>query len=152
MAAITSLRWTITVTTSNWNPCKKTSASRVKQATKRNFAWHLIPDECTTDNSPQFDSYEYSCFTHEYRFTIIKSSPYHSRRNGKAKSAVKIAKKILKKSCFEDLYLALFAYQNTPQQGYPHAAFDVSETQGHHPYSQQSAGSTHCKLMSCLNK
>ena len=35
-----------------------------------------------------------------------------------AESATKIAKNILKKSQKEDLYLALLAYRNTPQQGY----------------------------------
>ena len=97
-------------------PSQNTSASTVKQATKRNFAWHLIPDECITDKGLQFNSYEYSCFTREYGFTTIKSSPYHSRRNGKAKSTVQLQKKILKKSCFKALCLALFKYQNTPQQ------------------------------------
>ena len=133
-------------------PSQNTSAGTVKQAAKRNFAWHLIPDECITDNTPQFNSYEYSCFTHEYRFTTVKSSPYHSQRNGKAKSPVKIAKKILKKSCFKDLFLALFVYQITLQQEYLRAAFDVSETQGYHPYSQHLGGSTHCELTCCLNK
>ena len=51
-------------------------------------------------------------------FTIVKSSPYYSRGNGKAESAVKIAKNILKKSWKEDPYLTLLAYRNTPQQGY----------------------------------
>ena len=61
-------------------------------------------------------------------------------------------KKSLKKSCFKDLHLALFTYQNTLQQGYPCAAFDGLETQGHHPYSQQSAGFTNYELMCCLKK
>ena len=65
---------------------------------KRNFARHIIPDECETDNGPQFVS--------------------HDRGNGKAESAVKTAKDILKNSRFEDSYLALLAYRNTPQQGY----------------------------------
>ena len=51
-------------------------------------------------------------------FTIVKSLPYYSRGNGKAESAVKIAKNILKKSWKEDPYLTLLAYRNTPQQGY----------------------------------
>ena len=84
---------------------------------KRNFARHGIPDECITDNGPQFDSYECSSFARKYGFTMIKPSPYYSRANGKAESAVKIAKNILKKSRHEDPYLALLAYRNTPQQG-----------------------------------
>jgi len=100
---------------------RNTTASTVIQAMKRNFARHGIPDECITDNGPQFDSHEYSSFAREYGFTMIKSSPYYSRANGKAKSAVTIAKNILKKSCHEDPHLALLAYRNTPQQGYSYS-------------------------------
>ena len=100
---------------------RNTTASTVIRAMKRNFARHGIPDECITDNGPQFDSHEYSGFAREYGFTVIKSSPYYSRANGKAESAVKIAKNILKKSRHEDPYLALLAYRNTPQQGYSYS-------------------------------
>lgn len=102
-------------------PLKNTSAVAVIRALKRNFARHGIPDECVTDNGPQFVSHEYARFAREYGFTSIRSSPYHSRGNGKAESAVKIAKNILKKSRFEDPYLALLAYRNTPQQGYQYS-------------------------------
>ena len=88
---------------------------------KRNFARHGIPDECISDNGPQFDSYEYSRFARDYGFNLVKSSPYYSRGNGKAESAVKIAKNILKKSRHEDPYLALLAYRNTPQQGHAYS-------------------------------
>ena len=84
----------------------------------RNFAQYGIPDECITDNSPQFVSHEYSHLTCKYGFTSTKSSLYLSQGYGKAESAVKIAKNILKKSGNEDPYLALLAYRNTPQQGY----------------------------------
>ena len=81
---------------------RNTTASTVIRAMKRNFARHGILDECITDNGPQFGSHEYSRFAREYGFTMIKSSPYYSRENGKAESAVKIAKNILKKSRHED--------------------------------------------------
>ena len=100
---------------------RNTTASTVIRAMKRNFARHGIPDKCITDNGPQFDSHEYSSFAREYGFTMIKSSPYYSRANGKAESAVKIAENILKKSRHEDPYLALLAYRNTPQQGYSYS-------------------------------
>ena len=99
------------------DPLKNTTARTVIRAMKRNFARHGIPDECITDNGPQFKSHEYSSFARECGFTTIKSSPNHSRGNGKAESAFKIAKNILKKSRHEDPYLALLAYRNTPQQG-----------------------------------
>ena len=77
---------------------------------KKNFARHCIPDECVADSGPQFVSHEYAHFAREYGFTSIKSSPYHSRGNWKAESAVKIAKNILKKSRFEFPCLTLLAY------------------------------------------
>ena len=52
-------------------PLRNTSASTVIRGMKRNFARHGIPEECLTDNGPQFDSYEYSRFAHEYVFTTI---------------------------------------------------------------------------------
>ena len=102
-------------------PLRNTSAVAVIRAMERNFARHGIPDECVADNGPQFVSHEYAPFAREYGFTSIKSSPYHSRGNGKAESAVKIAKNVVKKSRFEDPYLALLAYRNTPQQGYQYS-------------------------------
>ena len=48
---------------------------------------------------------------------MFKSSLYYSRGNGKAESAIKIAKNILKKSRCEEAYLAVLAYRDTPQQG-----------------------------------
>ena len=95
-----------------------TSANSVIRAMKRQFARHGIPDELITVNGPQFESHEYSRFAGECGFTIVKSSPYYSRENGKAELAVKIAKNILKKSRKEDPYLAHSAYRNTPHQGY----------------------------------
>lgn len=74
------------------------------------------------DNGPQFISHEYDLFAKEYGFKPVKSSPNHSQGNGKAESAVKIAKNILKKARYEDPYLALLAYRNTPQQSYTYSA------------------------------
>ena len=99
-------------------PLRNVAASTVIRAKKRNFARHGIPDTCISDNGPQFDCHEFSRFARDYRFAVVKSSPYHSRGNGKAESAVKIAKNILKKSREEDPYIALLAYRNTPQQGH----------------------------------
>ena len=100
---------------------RSTTARAVLRTIKRNFARHGIPDECISDNGPQFISHEYTQFARDYGFTPITSSPYHSKGNGKAESAVKVAKNILKKSRNEDPYLALLAYRNTPQQGYTYS-------------------------------
>ncbi|XP_028394422.1 uncharacterized protein K02A2.6-like [Dendronephthya gigantea] len=97
---------------------KNTSAMAVINAMKKNFTRAGIPRVCISDNGPQFSSHEYSQFASEYGFNPVKSSPYHSKGNGKAESAVKVAKNILKKARHEDPYLALLAYRNTPQQGH----------------------------------
>ena len=98
-----------------------TSANAVIRSMKRQFARYGIPDECISDNGTQFESHEYLRFSREYGFIVRKSSPYHSRGNGKAESAIKIAKNILKISRHEDPYLALLAYRNTPQQRYDYS-------------------------------
>ena len=97
---------------------KNTTANVVIKAMKKNFARHGIPSECISDNGPQFVCYDYKSFAKEYGFISVTSSPYYSQGNGKAESAVKVAKNILKKSGQKDPYLALLAYRNTPQQGY----------------------------------
>ena len=99
-------------------PLRNAAASTVIKAMKRIFARHGIPDTCISDNGPQFDCHEFSRFARDYGFAMDKSSPYHSRGNGEAESAVKIAKNILKKSREEDPYIVLLAYRNTPQQGH----------------------------------
>ena len=97
---------------------RNVAASTVIRAMKRNFARHGIPDTCINDNGPQFDCHEFSRFARDYGFALVKSSPYHSRGNGKSESTVKIAKTILKKLMEEDPHIALLAYRNTPQQGH----------------------------------
>jgi len=49
----------------------------------------------------------------------VTSSPYHSQSNGKAESAVKIAKLLLKKARKDDIniHLAIFNWKNTPTEG-----------------------------------
>ena len=93
-----------------------TSANSVIRTMTRQFARHSIPHELII-NGPQFESHEYSRFAREYGFTMVKSSPYYTRGNGRAESAYKIAKNVLQKSRKENSYLSLLAYRNTPQQG-----------------------------------
>jgi transposase InsO family protein len=92
---------------------RNTSTTAVVNAMKKNFAKVGIPRTCVSDNGPQFDSHEYKQFASEYGFEPVKSSPYHSKGNRKAESAVKVAKNILKKARHKDPYLALLAYRNT---------------------------------------
>ena len=75
---------------------------------RTHFAWHGIAD-MITDNGLQYSSDQFAAFTREWEFQHSTSSPLHSQRNGKAESAVKIAKNLVKKSKREnkDLQMAL---------------------------------------------
>ena len=68
-----------------------------------------------SDEGPQFVSKEFSDFSREWGFTHMVSSPYHSSSNGKAESAVKIAKRLFRRS--SDRFLALLEWWNTPMVG-----------------------------------
>ena len=84
--------------------------------TKAHFARHGIPEVLLSDNGPQFISTEFASFCDLYGITHITSSPYWPKGNGKAESAVKIVKSMMKKCT--DLQLALLLYRNTPQEGH----------------------------------
>ena len=92
-----------------------TSSATVIEHTKAHFARYGIPDKVISDNGPQFRSQEYATFVKTWGFTHITSSPYHSRSNGKAEAAVKIAKSLLHKDD-SDLFLAILNWRNTPTE------------------------------------
>jgi hypothetical protein len=83
------------------------------------MARHGRPEELITDNGPQYTSAEFGKFTKEWEFLHITTSPYHSQANGKIESAVKIAKKILKKTKRGggDVWKAILDWRNTPTEG-----------------------------------
>nr|XP_006818475.1 PREDICTED: uncharacterized protein K02A2.6-like [Saccoglossus kowalevskii] len=87
-----------------------TTSSTIVNCTKSHFARHGIPENVISDNGPQFISNEYETFAREWEFEYITCSPYHSQSNGKVESAVKISKKIIKKTNKDkkDLQLAIF--------------------------------------------
>ena len=93
-----------------------TSLAVVKKL-KPHFARFGIPNTLVTDNGPQFISDDFRDFSMKYQFEHITTSPYHHQSNGKAESAVKQAKRIIRtcKSSNDDIYLALLAHRNTPQ-------------------------------------
>ena len=92
-----------------------TTAESVVNATKRHFARHGIAD-MVTDNGPQYSSSHFAKFSHEWEFQHTTSSPLHSQSNGKAESAVKIAKNLVKKAKRgnKDLQMSLLEWRNTP--------------------------------------
>ena len=88
-----------------------TSSELIWQA-KKTFATHGIPTLLVTDNGTNYSSRDFTKFAHEWGFNHVTSSPHHHRSNGKAESAVKIAKSLIKKS--SDLWLALLEWRNSP--------------------------------------
>ena len=82
----------------------------------KQFSQWGLPDEIVTDCGKNFDSKEFSQFCQRKQITHMKSSPHHHQSNGKAESAVKIAKSILRKTENSALnpYEALLDQHNTP--------------------------------------
>ena len=95
-----------------------TDASTVIRKLKSHFARYGTPETVVTDNGPQFSSGEFTKFADEWDFTYTPSSPGHSQSNGQAESAVKSAKRMLKKTNASkgDPYLALLDIRNVPSQ------------------------------------
>ena len=86
---------------------------------KTHFARYGCPNQVVSDNGPQFACDEFAKFAVEWDFDHTHSSPAHSKSNGKAESAVKTAKKLLRKAkdAKTDPYLAILDCRNTPTQG-----------------------------------
>ena len=86
---------------------------------KSHFARYGCPDQVVSDNGPQFDCQEFQKFAETWDFEHTPSSPGNSKANGKAESAVKTAKSLLRKALDsgKDPYMAILDYRNTPTQG-----------------------------------
>jgi RNase H-like domain found in reverse transcriptase/Reverse transcriptase (RNA-dependent DNA polymerase)/Integrase zinc binding domain/Integrase core domain len=93
-------------------------SSTVIKKCKKNFSNHGIPEIVICDNGVQFLADEFRSFAAEWEFKISTCSPYHKEGNGKAESAVKIAKSLIKKSIESrtDIELALLIWRNTPNK------------------------------------
>jgi len=96
-----------------------TSATEVINYCKEQFSRHGICDILISDNGSKFSSTEFSRFAVEWEFQHSTSSPYHSQSNGKAESAVKIAKRLLTKAFRDgsDPLIAILEWINTPTEG-----------------------------------
>lgn len=105
---------------------KSITSAQVIQKLKRHFARYGIPDVLYSDNGRQYTSSEFSLFAKQWDIEHRTTSPYHSQGNGRAESAVKIAKRLLRKALESgsDYQLALLDYRNTPTQ-----ALDTSPAQ-----------------------
>ncbi|XP_053686342.1 uncharacterized protein K02A2.6-like [Sabethes cyaneus] len=87
-------------------------------ACKENFARHGKPQVILTDNGTNFVCQKMVEFAREWDFQHITSAPHHQQANGKAEAAVKIAKRLLKKSQESgiDFWYALLHWRNIPNK------------------------------------
>lgn len=92
------------------------TSTAVIQAMKTCFSREGIPLEVFSDNGPCFSSREFRQFSELWDFCHSTSSPHFPQSNGKAESAVKIVKRILKKCQLtnEDPTMGLLIYRATP--------------------------------------
>ena len=93
-----------------------TASRPVIQGLNVTFGRHGIPDCVVSDNGPSFASAEFQQFAKQWEFNHITTSPHYPQSNGKAKSAVKICKTLMKKAKLakSDIHLALLNHRNTP--------------------------------------
>ena len=70
------------------------TSANIFRICKRHFARYGIPNELISDNAAVFTGSKFATFARTRDFCHTSSSPYYSRSNGKAKSAVKIAKRL----------------------------------------------------------
>ena len=95
-----------------------TGAQTIIGKLKAHCARHGIPDTIVSDNGPQYSCHAFARFCESWDITHVTSSPYNSKSNGKAESAVKTCKQIMRK-CIDsgsDPFLAILDHRNTPSQ------------------------------------
>jgi RNase H-like domain found in reverse transcriptase/Reverse transcriptase (RNA-dependent DNA polymerase)/Integrase zinc binding domain len=100
------------------NSLEDMTAKTLIKYSKQNFSRYGIPNFLDTDKGSQMDCVEYRTFAQEWGFEMCTSSPYYHQSNGKAESAVKIAKRIIKRTNRngEDRDMAILSWRNTPTQ------------------------------------
>ena len=76
----------------------ETKSSAMSKKLKSHLARYSIPKQSVTDNGPQFTSSEFKSFAKKWAIEHTTTSPHHSKANGKVESAVKTAKKMLRKT------------------------------------------------------
>ena len=94
------------------------SYNNVITCVKKHAARYGIPKCIVSDCGTQFTSREFAQFVQSWKIKHITSAPGHQQANGKAESAVKLIKQVLKKAVADntDQYLALLELRNTPRQ------------------------------------
>jgi transposase InsO family protein len=92
------------------------TAKTIIRTCKKNFARYGVPKIVHSDNARNFVNDEFKKFATSWDFKMATSSPYYSQGNGKAESAVKMAKVLIKKAneSKQDIYKCLLMWRNTP--------------------------------------
>ena len=98
---------------------ENTKTSSVIRKLRAHFARYGSPSILISDCGSQFTSEDFDIFVKEWDIEHRTTSPKHSQSNGMAESAVKMAKRLVKKAveCNKDPFLAILDYRNTPTQG-----------------------------------
>jgi len=80
------------------------------------FATHGVPTVLISDNGPNYASQEFANFAKSWDFQHQTSSPHHHKSNGKAESAVKIIKSLVRKTQKHggDMWKAILEWRNSP--------------------------------------
>ena len=96
-----------------------TKAKTVILELKNHFARCGYPNKVVSDNGRQFSCNKFATFARTWQFEHCTISPGNNKANGKVESAVKTAKRLLRKAltASTDPYLAILDYRNTPTQG-----------------------------------
>ena len=91
------------------------TAASVVRCCKRDFIRHGIPAVVVAGTARQFDFKEFEKFAKEWQFESSPSDPYHSQSNENTVLALKIAKKLIKKTKQDgnDLWKAILDWRNT---------------------------------------
>jgi len=95
-----------------------TRLATVTRKLKAQFARHVIPEMCVSDNGSQLIPGEFKEFSY-WSFAHVTSSPEYPKSNGKVEAAVKSVKAVTKKyrNAKRAPYLARLEHSNTPSQG-----------------------------------
>ena len=96
-----------------------TTTATVIRKLKAQFARHGLPCEVVSDPGPQFRASMFRDFAVAYDFEHLLVSPANQKANGKAGSAAKSAKRLMRKckDAHSDPFLALLDFRSTPTQG-----------------------------------
>ena len=90
------------------------SAASVISALMTVFATNGFPDRLTSDNGPQYSSYEFKNFCKVNNIKHTTSSPHYPQSNGEAERGVGTVKHLWKKAkCKEERLRAVMEYNNT---------------------------------------